>query len=794
MLLSSFRNHSKTQGPQRKRATRSLSLEQLEDRSVPSTFSVLNLHDSGAGSLRQAILNANSNPGSDIIHFNVAGTIRLTSGALPAITGKLNIDGTTAPGFAGTPVIEVDFNHFGGLQFNPAAVGSALRSLALDNAVGSGVTVNGGGAMVIVGNYIGLGLNGSSVARNSGNGLQLNASFGNVIGGTKAQDHNVISGNRGNGIAINGSSHNRIMANNIGTDVTGTLDRGNGANGILVTAGAADNIIGGVATGGNDPTKFVFVRPPMGNLISGNNADGVLVTGKATGNTLSGNFIGTTASGNAALGNSLDGVAIVNANGNSLIGCTIKDDPFVYYNVISGNGGNGLRVDDSNGTTIQANFFGMNANNDARLGNRLNGVLVEGSSANTVMGGPIPLGNVDAANGQNGLVVRDTASHFVTYNTFCGLAAFSNDLNFGNVRDGMLITSTGGNILIRTNVITCNGNDGIEISGAAEGVRVAGNIIGLNTEGNVPMGNLHNGVEVDGHAHDIVIGGPQATFNIIPHNAISANGGNGVAIVGSANDVSINFSYIGTGLLGGNSFGNAKAGVYLGAGTHSITIGSTSPSLLTVVSGNHGDGVEMQGSNGNSVVGSLIGTDVTGSIPLPNDGNGVLIANSSDNMIGRTTSGANGTSGGAANVIAFNHKDGVFIESGSRNGVRGNSIYSNVLLGIDLRAGANLNQAPPVLTSVRAQPLGLQVSGTLNSTPNTLFTIEFFANDASQPSGRFALGFQVVRTNASGLATFDFFGPLPPAGAHFITATATDPTNNTSEFSAASGVVNLLGS
>src|SRR5439155_2402619 len=112
-----------------------------------------------------------------------------------------------------------------------------------------------------------------------------------------------------------------------------------------------------------------------------------------------------------------------------------------------------------------------------------NGVVIEGSSQHTVMGGPIPLGNVDAANGRNGLVVRDTASDFVTYNTFCGLAAFSNNPTFGNGGDGMRITSTGAHILIRTNVITRNGDDGIEISGAAHGVRVAGNIIGLNTEG-----------------------------------------------------------------------------------------------------------------------------------------------------------------------------------------------------------------------------------------------------------------------------------------------------------------------
>ena len=95
---------------------------------------------------------------------------------------------------------------------------------------------------------------------------------------------NVISGNGGNGIGIYGASGNQIAMNNIGTDASGTLKRGNAKNGILVTNGATGNIIGGQATGGNDPTASVFVRPPQGNLISGNRGNGVLITNGATQN------------------------------------------------------------------------------------------------------------------------------------------------------------------------------------------------------------------------------------------------------------------------------------------------------------------------------------------------------------------------------------------------------------------------------------------------------------------------------------------------------------------------------
>jgi hypothetical protein len=592
---------------------------------------------------------------------------------------------------------------------------------------------------------------------------------------------NVISGNGDNGIGLYTASDNNIAMNYIGTDVTGTIDLGNAKSGILVTSASKRNLIGGEATGGNDPTNAIFARPPQGNLISGNNAYGVYLTGGATLNQLSGNFIGTTASGIAPLGNNLDGVAIVGAHGNSLIGCNLRQDPFVFYNVLSGNGGNGLRVSNSNDTTIQANFFGMGADNDTAVGNGLNGVVVEGSSTRTTMGGPIPLGNVVAANTLNGIVVSGRASFFISYNSFVGLAAFSLNPNLGNGQDGILVTSTGGNNLLRTNVIASNGDDGVELSGAATGVRVTGNIIGMNTNGQSAMGNGGNGVEVGGTAHHNVIGGPQPTANIIPQNIISANGANGVAIIGKANNITVSNGYIGTDVFGQNAFGNALAGVYLGTGTAANTIGSTDADLPTLISGNLGNGIEMQGTRRNTVLGTLIGTDPTGLIALPNGANGVLLNTSHDNVIGRTTTS---TDSSTANIIAFNEANGVLIQSGVRNTIFGNSMHTNDLLGIDLSAGANGNQAAPVLTSAARKPLGMQVVGILTSKPRSTFTLEFFANSVSEPSGRISIGKMAVKTTAAGTVSFTFLGQLPPIGANFITATATDSIGNTSEFSA----------
>src|SRR6202020_489004 len=171
--------------------------------------------------------------------------------------------------------------------------------------------------------------------------------------------------------------------------------------------------------------------------------------------------------GNARLANSGNGVWIDDANDNSLVGCKFVNNPFVYYNVISGNGRNGLRVTNSNNVTVQGNFFGVGANNTAIVKNRLDGILVDGTSANTLVGGVIPLGNVSAGNGLNGIAVLGKAHGFVTFNTFGGLLAFKGAAPNG--LNGLLITSTGGDNLVRTNVFSGNKKNGIELAGNDSG-------------------------------------------------------------------------------------------------------------------------------------------------------------------------------------------------------------------------------------------------------------------------------------------------------------------------------------
>src|SRR5437868_2362835 len=126
----------------RRSTSRLRGVEVLEGRELLATFTVTNLHGAGGGSLRQAIIASNDQPGANTIDFTVAGTIRIGKNSLPAITNTVTIDGSSAPSFAGTPVVTVNFRGTQGLQFASGSDGSTLRSLALVKAGKAGVTLD----------------------------------------------------------------------------------------------------------------------------------------------------------------------------------------------------------------------------------------------------------------------------------------------------------------------------------------------------------------------------------------------------------------------------------------------------------------------------------------------------------------------------------------------------------------------------------------------------------------------------------------------------------------------------
>jgi parallel beta-helix repeat protein len=617
---------------------------------------VINLNDSGNGSLRAAIQRVNAlHSGNAIINFTVNGTIALAS-ALPSLTSPVDIDATTAPTFGGSaPVVAVNFNGQPGLVFATGSQGSQLYGLALENASGNGVTLDAG-SITLNHNYIGLNLAGAA-AGNKGDGLSVSStSTGNFIGlnakNASGVVGNVISGNTGNGISFHGSSSNTVVANRIGTDPTGATAIGNGANGIWITAASSANEIGGTvftdsATGlTNNPTgnkgtiAATFIVPPLGNQVSGNHLNGILIDSGSQTNVLNGNFVGTTADGDAALGNGADGVFINGASGNSLIGCAFVNNPFVYYNVLDGNGANGLHVSNSNNVTVQANFFGAGANNATGVPNKGDGILVDGTSQNTQVGGVIPLGNVSAGNAQNGIEVKDTASSFETFNTFGGILAFQGAL--GNGRDGILITSTGGNQTVRTNVFSGNAQNGIEIGGNASGVTVDPNVVGLNTIGSAPVPNGNDGLLIDGTAHGIVVGGYLSS--VIPQNIFSGNAAYGVEFTAGAHDNQIFNSYIGTNTSGMKPMPNGKGGVYVGGTAINTMIGGTSTQAqaptLNLISGNTGNGVTLAaGTSFTQVLNNWIGLDSAERSLLPNSGLPIVAdpASSSNTITGNVT-------------------------------------------------------------------------------------------------------------------------------------------------------------
>jgi hypothetical protein len=441
---------------------------------------------------------------------------------------------------------------------------------------------------------------------------------------------NVISGNRGSGVVLDGSSDNRVAMNFLGTDPTGTLDRGNGGHGIWITRGASGNVIGGQATAGNDPTAGVFARPPLGNLISANRGDGVRIDRGAHRNLLSGNFIGTTADGIAALGNRGDGVAIVGANDNALIGCTFQQDPFVFYNVISGNGQNGVRVHDSNGTLIQANFLGAGANNASVVPNGRNGLLVSGRSQDTLVGGLIPLGNVISGNTLHGIEVRDRAGGFTSYNTFAGTFAFGGAAPNGG--DGLRITASGANNLALVNVFSGNRGNGIAIGGHANGVTIVEAIAGLDTGTQAAIPNGGSGIRVGGHARNTRLGGPlpanvpggQPVSDILPVIA-SANRNWGIEVTDGARGTLILGARVGTNVSGTDEFGNGLGGIRIGRGTTGTTIGAAAPRDRVEIAFNRGDGLRIDASRRNRIQATLIAGNLGYGLVAVGDSRGTVV-------------------------------------------------------------------------------------------------------------------------------------------------------------------------
>ncbi|HZI87169.1 MAG TPA: carboxypeptidase regulatory-like domain-containing protein, partial [Pyrinomonadaceae bacterium] len=366
-----------------------------------STFTVTNTNDTGAGSLRDAIGLANQNPGPDVINFNVgqggAQTITPLT-ALPTITGPVTIDGTTQPGFAGTPIIQLNGSSVpsgtNGLLLTGGS--STVRGLVINRMAGSGDAIefqtNGGN--IVEGNYIGTDLTGNTALPN-GNAVFINGPPNNRIGGTVAAARNLLSGNGRAGIAMSAlsSTGNVVQGNFIGTNAAGTADLGNTTNGVFQSQ--ASSTIGGTVAGAR-------------NIISGNSNPGIVFNG-SSGNLVEGNFIGTDVTGTIGFGVSQGGVQVISGADNTFGGATTE-----ARNIVSGNGGHGFQIRQlgADGNLVQGNFIGTQIDGSSPLGNNGDGIAVESSSNDNGV-----LDNVIAFNNDDGVAIVSGTGNVIIFNS-----------------------------------------------------------------------------------------------------------------------------------------------------------------------------------------------------------------------------------------------------------------------------------------------------------------------------------------------------------------------------------------
>jgi parallel beta-helix repeat protein len=307
-----------------------------------ATFMVTTTADSGAGSLRQAILDANAASGADTIVFNIPGTGVQTIAplaALPEVTDSVTIDGYTQPGSSPNDLAVGDdavilielsgVNGSGNLTVRTTSflVGSTVRGLALNTGAGVSfdyVLPTTNGQNRLIGCFVGLSPDGSTVKPTSSVMLR---SWTNTVGGSDPADRNVIAGV----VSIPSSKQNTIANNFIGTDASGTVALG---------------VAGGVVLSSDTP-YFATLNTISGNLVSGNSGIGISIGG-GTGNVVANNYIGTDFAGYHAIGNGGDGVDA--QTGSGMFGVNQ-----VLDNTIAFNGGVGVGATGPEGVVISGN-------------------------------------------------------------------------------------------------------------------------------------------------------------------------------------------------------------------------------------------------------------------------------------------------------------------------------------------------------------------------------------------------------------------------------------------------------
>jgi PKD repeat protein len=501
--------------------------------------------------------------------------------------------------------------------------------------------------------------------------------------------------------------------------------------------------------------------------------------------TIQGPSGGVELDGSAAGG---DGVTIAASD------CAVRAMTIVRFSgngiVITGSAGPGI-----GGARIEGNRIGVRANGQA-AGNGT-GVFVQESHDNVVGGPGESQRNVIAGNSGDGIDLADSTGAVVTGNLIGVVEAAPGSFRaVPNGGRGVRIRGGGQNTIGKPgagNVIAANGLSGIKIdSTRSTNNRIQANFIGVDPSGGITgilLGNGGYGIDLT-RAPGTLIGGLGAgEGNLIGNSALDG-------ILVSTPDlqlhdgVRIEGNFVGTGPDGAadSPLGNDEAGIHV--------VGWRIPD------GQHGD-VQITGNtiaaNGTDAIGIGFSSHVVVRRNVIHSfGNGVLVIDASDTTVGGAP--------GDGNVIEDVGISGVGVVDSDRVAVLGNSIRRSGRLGIDLAVlnergvtpndypgdpddGANGFQNFPELASATVSGSGLRVEGELRSSRLTDFRVEFFANTACSPSGygegETFLGATTVRTDGvelAGISTqLQLAGPVSPGA--FVTATATDPQGNTSEFS-----------
>ncbi len=595
------------------------------------------------------------------------------------------------------------------------------------------------------------------------------------------------------GIDMFFQGENTIVGNYIGTDVNGTTARPNEV-GIYAVNNSSGNQIGGI----NSTER---------NIIAGNNDAAIYVGDGAANNIIQGNYIGTDVTGTIALfGN---GINI--ASPDNLVGGT---EPGAG-NLISGTHGAGIWLgDDSPGTEgniIQGNLIGTDVTGTLALPNEA-GITI--TAPNNTIGGSVEgAGNVISGNTYEGIGILAEALP-VTGNIITGNKIgtdITGTIALGNGA-GVSLQGTSQNVIgglteTERNIISGNQYGGISIDGSMNNVfdtennTVTGNYIGTDITGQHAIGNFHHGITINESDNNTIGGSDTGAGNLI-----SGNDRIGINILDLSSYNSVQGNFIGTDATGTDTIPNGSAGISLRSGSSNNVIGGTDPGAANLISGNRaGISIGYSGTDSNIVQGNLIGTDITGQIPLGNNENGIdIYLGASDNQIG-------GNEENAGNLIAFN-STGICINGPPLQGnrVSRNSIFHNGELGIDLSMattwpytdGRTLNDAGDADTGPNnlqnfpeITAAGIDDNGDLifeyqvDSDPvNSTYPIfvEFFKSD-SGGSGQTFLGYDVYLATDHTIGYKQFnLGNAQAAGIaadDLLVATASDLDGNTSEFS-----------